>query len=160
MTASGRSSPLHWGATFYWTGVAQVVAGGLVAAVTSPLDLPKGSWLAAYLVLVGGVTQCTIGRAQEVFGTGLVPGKVWSPKTWEMQYAAWNIGNLLVIVGSLTSEPYTVDAGGLLLLSALVIAVGVTRNAASSFLLWAYRAVLLLLVMSMPIGLALAHLRA
>lgn len=131
------------------------MGGGLVAALTSPLDLPKGSWLAAYLVLVGGVAQCTIGRTQEALAPDSVPRKLW-----QMQYTGWNVGSLLVIVGSLTGEPYVVDVGGLLLLSALVIAVWVTRNAAASFLLWAYRAVLLLLVASMPVGLALAHLRA
>lgn len=37
------------------TGVGCVVLGGVIAAVTGPLDLAHGSWLAAYLVLVGMV---------------------------------------------------------------------------------------------------------
>ncbi|MCE5292393.1 MAG: hypothetical protein LLG14_24605, partial [Nocardiaceae bacterium] len=43
-------------------GMSQVILGGLVAAVTRPLALTHGSWLAAYLVLVGGVAQYTMGR--------------------------------------------------------------------------------------------------
>lgn len=148
-------SPSRWSATFFWVGTAQVVAGGLVAAVTSPLDLAKGSWLAAYLVLVGGVAQCAIGRAQAVLSASSTPAK-----RWEMQFASWNIGNLLVVVGSLTSEPYVVDVGGLLLLPALVIAVLATRRTPPSLLVWGYRAVLLLLAVTMPIGLVLAHVRA
>ncbi|QIX25581.1 hypothetical protein ncot_02480 [Nocardioides sp. JQ2195] len=146
---------MGWASTFYWTGAAQVVAGGLVAAATAPLDLAKGSWLAAYLVLVGGVAQCLVGRAQEAFAPAPVRGR-----TWWVQYAGWNAGNLLVIVGSLTRAPYVVDVGGLLLLPTLVLAVWTTRAATAGVLLWAYRAVLFLLAVTMPIGLALAHLRA
>lgn len=146
---------MRWGSIFYWTGAAQVVAGGLVAAVASPLDLAKGSWLAAYLVLVGGVAQCVIGRAQEAFAPASVPGR-----TWQTQFAAWNLGNLLVVVGSLTSTPYVVDAGGLLLLITLALAVWTTRSAPPGALLWAFRLVLLVLAVTMPIGLLLAHLRA
>lgn len=146
---------MTWGSTFYWTGAAYVVAGGLVAAVASPLDVYKGSWLAAYLVLVGGVAQCAIGRAQERFATRPVPALVW-----QTQYAAWNLGNVAVIVGSLASAPYAVDVGGVLLLPTLVLAIWVTRGAVSNAPLWAYRAVLVLLAVSMPVGLVLAHLRA
>ena len=46
------------------TGIGSVVLGGLVAAVTEPLDLTHGSWVAAYLVLVGGVGQGAMGRAR------------------------------------------------------------------------------------------------
>ncbi len=43
-------------------GTCCVVLGGFVAAVTGPLTLADGSWLAAYLVLVGGLAQCALGQ--------------------------------------------------------------------------------------------------
>ena len=46
------------------TGICSVALGGLVAAVAQPLDLAHGSWLAAYLVLVGGVAQGAMGQAR------------------------------------------------------------------------------------------------
>lgn len=149
------TGPSRWGETLYWTGAAMVVGGGLVAAATGPLDLTKGSWLAAYLVLVGGVAQCVLGRVQAALAPVRVPSGAW-----RVQYAGWNVGNLLVVVGSLTSEPYVVDVGGLLLLPVLGIGVWATRGAPSGLGLWVFRAVLLLLAVTMPIGLLLAHLRA
>ncbi|MDN5892737.1 MAG: hypothetical protein L0H93_01825, partial [Nocardioides sp.] len=136
-------------------GGAQIVAGGRGAALTGPRDIHKGSWLAAYLVLVGGVAQCALGRTQASLAPTPAPGQVA-----RVQYASWNIGNLLVVVGSLTSEPYVVDVGGLLLLPALVVAALTTRRSRGGVVLWGFRAVLLLLAVTMPIGLALAHLRS
>lgn len=144
----------RWGNVFYALGVCFVVLGGLVAAVTGPLDLTKGSWLAAYLVLVCGVAQCVIGRAQVVLAREPVP-----PRVWMTQLHCWNTGNLLVVVGSLTSSPYVVDVGGLLLLPTLALGVWATRDGSGPWL-WPYRAVLLLLAVTMPVGLVLAHLRA
>lgn len=46
---------------FIATGGTLVVAGGLVAAVNSAAPFAHGSWLAAYLVLVGGVAQIALG---------------------------------------------------------------------------------------------------
>lgn len=136
-------------------GVAFVVAGGLVAAVTGPLDLPKGSWLAAYLVLVAGVAQCWLAVQHRVLRIANA-----SADRLRATLAAWNVGNLLVIVGTLTATPIVVDVGGILLLAALVAAMAAT---------WAHRAlapavlarvVLAALIISIPIGLTLAHLRA
>ena len=45
-------------------GAASIVLGGLVAAVTGPLELEHGSWAAAYLVLVSGVAQWVMGEAR------------------------------------------------------------------------------------------------
>lgn len=45
------------GYTWAFTAVARtmIVAGGVVAAINSAAPFAHGSWLAAYLVLVGGV---------------------------------------------------------------------------------------------------------
>ena len=42
---------------FVLVGSVCIVAGGLVAAVSRPSGFELGSWLAAYLVLVGGVAE-------------------------------------------------------------------------------------------------------
>ena len=41
-----------------------IVAGGAVAAVNSAAPFGHGSWLAAYLVLVGGVSQGVLGAGR------------------------------------------------------------------------------------------------
>lgn len=143
-------------------GYAGVVAGGLVAAVTGPLGLDRGSWVAAYLVLVGGVAQLAL---------GWVPGELSRPapvrSAW-VQVAAWNLGNALVIVGTLTGVLIGVDAGSVLLVLALLLAIlgTVTPLGAPAprpgrwhrLLGRAYLGLLVLLAVSIPVGIVLAHL--
>lgn len=135
-------------------GVACVVAGGLVAAVTGPLGLAKGSWAAAYLVLVCGTASCAIGAAQ----TRLLDRSIAAPSAWT-QAGAWAAGNAAVIAGTLTGLPLVVDAGAALLVAALGIALGRTRGAAARPATWAYRLTLIALLVSIPVGMVLAHLR-
>lgn len=140
---------------FFVAGCCFVIFGGLVAAVTGPLDLDQGSWLAAYLVLVCGVAQCTIGKAQERLAALPVSARLgWS------QLTCWNLGNAAVIAGTLTTAPIIVDIGGALLLFPLLTTIRAVRHSRQQILGWSYRAAIALLLISIPIGLALAHLRA
>lgn len=152
--APGVRNPWHW---LVALGGAQVVAGGLVAALTGPFDLSRGSWLAAYLVLVGGVAQYVMGNAGSWLGLGVAP---W---TW-FQPVGWNVGNAGVVTGTLVDEPLVVDAGAVVLLGALVTALANTRGAApttrsGSWLLLGYRLVLLAVAAGLPVGVVLAHVR-
>lgn len=139
---------------FFGVGACCVVAGGLVAAVTDPLGLAKGSWLAAYLVLVAGVAQCAVGWAQERLAMTPVPAARW----WT-QLVCWNVGNALVIAGTLLAVPGVVDAGGLGLLGTLALALHAVRRAHGGLVLWGYRALLTVVAVSVPVGLVLARLR-
>lgn len=142
-------------------GYAGIVAGGLVAAVTGPLGLDRGSWVAAYLVLVGGVAQLAL---------GWVPGEVGRPAAGRSAWAVvagWNLGNALVILGTLTGRPIGVDAGSAALVMALVLAIrellgaGDARpepNPERRLLRRTYLGLLVLLALSIPVGIALAHL--
>lgn len=154
------SPPFQWAVRI---GAAGVVLGGLVAAVTGPLSLPRGSWLAAYLVLVVGVSQYTMGRVSTWFGVGSSDRIVWS------QLIGWNCGNTAVVVGTLITMPYLVDVGGVVLLIVLLTLLRdalrrrpIVDVAPTSRRLGrrAYTFLLIALVVSVPIGLALAHLRA
>lgn len=150
-----------------------VVLGGLVAAVTAPLGIERGSWLAAYLVLVCGVAQFAIGTVQ-AGQTGIK--ETMSPRWAWVQLLSLNLGNAAVITGTLIREPLVVDAGVVFLVVAFGIAAYAVRpwgspsvtavagvplaSAAGRFLLWGYRVFLLLLVVSLPVGSVLAHLRS
>jgi len=145
-------------------GVCSVVLGGLVAAATGPLDLTRGSWLAAYLVLVGGVTQCAMGQAR-LRRPDVMQRRGWS---WA-QIGCWNMGNTVVIGGTLAGEPLVVDLGSALLVIALTVAFHAARHGAGtagSVAGWvsrlvdlAYRTLLLVLAASIPVGMALSQLR-
>ena len=78
----------------------------------------------------------------------------------------WNAGNALVIGGTLTGTPPLVDAGSILLVIGLVIAFRITtgttataRDGRRNLSTLAYRIVLLVLTISIPIGIVLSHLR-
>ncbi|WP_197034735.1 hypothetical protein [Glycomyces sp. NRRL B-16210] len=135
-------------------GVVCVLLGGLVAAFTGPLDLPKGSWAAAYLVLVCGASSCAIAAAQARPRTEPI-----GPDAIRVQAAAWALGNAAVLAGTLTGLPLVVDAGAALLIAALGLALALTRGAAPGRVRTAYRIALIALVLSVPVGVALSHLR-
>lgn len=134
----------------------------MVAAVTGPLQLAHGSWLAAYLVLVGGVAQYVIGRAPTWFGPPTSPRSGW------FELAGWNLGNLGVAAGTLTAVPILVDIGGVLLLIVLVLLLrdtlgrrdGAPPASLPQWTRWTYVVMLIVLVVSVPVGLVLAQLRA
>jgi hypothetical protein len=149
----GRSRP----SPFLILGAASVIVGGLVAAVTSPLRLDHGSWAAAYLVLVNGVAQIALGRAQAALALNRP-----SRATVATQLTAWNLGGLAVIGGTLVSAPLVVDVGGVLLVVALALMIRTVRGrtAGPGWALWTYRLLLIIVLVSIPIGLVLAHIRA
>lgn len=139
----------------YVLGVCFVITGGLVAAVTGPLDLERGSWLAAYSVLVCGVAQCALAVGHTVTGAPAPTSQL----SW-IRLAGWNLGNLLVIVGALLRVPILVDIGAVPLVIALVLSFRSTRHAGRRTPAMGYRLVLLVLIVSIPIGVTLSHARA
>lgn len=147
-----RVSPRIVGLT---VGASCIIGGGLIAAVTSPLQLAKGSWLAAYLVLIAGVAQLLLAQQQHL----LDPGQDQRRAEW-FTLAFWVLGNAAVITGSLQAAPCFVDAGGVLLTVAIILAWvrirGTRMRALGTVLCFVYAVI----VASIPIGLILAHLRA
>ncbi|GAB3129230.1 hypothetical protein GCM10027056_30800 [Glaciibacter psychrotolerans] len=139
-----------------------MVAGGLLAAITAPLSLDHGSWAAAYLVLVVGVAQIALGRAQ----AALVP-RAPSRATVAVQVVAWNGGSAAVLAGTFLGLPLVVDTGGVLLVVTLVLAIRAlgprAHRSQRTAVVWArasYLVFLALVLVSIPIGLTLAHLRS
>jgi len=150
----GGPAGARWNRLLVLVGAGWVVIGGLVAAVTGPLNLEHGSWIAAYLVLVCGMAQCAFG---EVRAHLALPGVGWV--RWGRLFG-WNLCNIAVITGTLIGTPIVSDLGGVLLLIALVAELRATGGSGRRLLAGLYRAVLLLLIVSIPIGLVLGHLGA
>lgn len=132
-------------------GCVAVVLGGLVAAATGPMGWTKGSWAAAYLVLVMGASQYAMGRMHS-------SGAGSDAEGWA-QLAGWNLGSLLVIGGTLVATPLLVDLGSVLLVIALALALRSALPGRSGLGGHAYRAMLLVLALSIPVGILLSHLR-
>lgn len=134
-----------------------IVTGGLVAAVTGPFGLEHGSWSAAFQVLVGGVLQGALGIAQH-----RLVGRPIGRRSLLGLLLAWNLGSLAVIGGTLLTAPLLVDVGGMLLVVALVLMVLTVGRGERGprWALWLFRAAIAVTVVSVPVGLVLAHLRA
>ena len=142
---------------FFVAGSACIVAGGLVAAATTPLGLVDGSWSAAYLVLVCGVAQCLFG----VVRSELAPAPL-TPIGFSTEFSCWNLGNAAVVAGTLINAPLVVDSGGALLIVVLLMQISHLRYARPGprWALWLYGLVIAILLLSIPIGLMLAAIAA
>jgi hypothetical protein len=146
-------------APFAVLGSICVVAGGLVAAATAPAPSEHGSWAAAYLVLVAGVAQIALGAGQ-----ALLAPRTPTPRLVAAQFVTWNAGNAAVLAGTLAGIVPLVDAGGAGLVAALALLVhGVRgageRGAGGGWALRGFRLLVAVLLVSIPIGLVLAHVR-
>lgn len=141
------------GRPFVVIGSTSVVIGGLVAAVARPAGFELGSWLAAFLVLVGGVAQIALGAGQ-----GWMAPEAPSRRTVFAEAVMWNLALMATITGTLAASPAITTIGGILLVVALTgFFRAVAGGGAVARWPWlAYRAVIVVVVISTPIGLALA----
>jgi hypothetical protein len=141
-------------AAFLGLGTACVVVGGLVSAASADGPSEHSAWAVAYLVLVAGVAQVGLG-----LGELLATRRARSSAMVEL--ASWNVGNACVLAGVLLPVTVLVDVGGALLVLALVLAVrgvrGVRPSEVARWPLHAFRALVVILLISIPIGLVLAR---
>jgi hypothetical protein len=133
------------------SGVVAVVLGGMVSAVSGPLGWERGSWASAFLVLVTGVSQVALGASRRVLGSAALSGRVERRRA-----VLWNVGSVAVLVGTVRLGPVVVTAGGALLLVGIVAFTDDVRTARRQPARWAYTALLAVLGMSVPIGVALS----
>lgn len=142
---------------FLVVGTIGVVAGGVVAAFTGPAGWERGSWAAAYLVLVVGVAQVGMGAGQAILASH-------APK-WArlgLECVLWNGASGAVIVGALIEVPYLVGIAGVALLGAVGLFASAPRTTSRRYR-WAargYRFVLIVLTVSTPIGIAMSWSRS
>ena len=135
---------------FVACGAALIVAGGGVAAVNSAAPFTHGSWLAAYLVLVGGGAQ--IALAAGLVAVGSRPGRSRG------RLLLWNFGSLAVAAGVLADATAWVTAGSVALLCALAIFAYAASQAALArrARAVAYLVLIVSLAASVVVGSALA----
>ena len=106
-------------------------------------------------MLVGGVAQIALGGGQGV----LAPRAASTVVVTEL--VAWNLGGAAVIGGTLVRLPVIVDFGGMMFVIALALMIRTVRASSvrRRWLLWTYRAMVGVILVSIPIGLVLSSLR-
>jgi hypothetical protein len=132
---------------FVGIGGTFVIAGGLVAAVNSAAPFAHGSWLAAYLVLVAGVAQITLGVA----AAALAPADR-SARLAPAQLLLWNVGSLAVPAGVLVTERVMVALGSIALLAALAAFAACVRRASAGPARIGYQLLIGALAISVLVG--------
>ena len=141
---------------FLIVGTAAIVAGGIVAALTRPTGFELGSWLAAYLVLVGGVAQIGLGGGQAWLARD-TPGKTETTR----ELLTWNLSLALTMLGSLLAVPALTTLGAIALLASLslfLMGVRVDCSTRNTFRML-YRWLIVVVLVSTPVGVALAWIR-
>jgi hypothetical protein len=89
----------------------------------------------------------------------LSPERVWTRRLGG-ELALWLVGNALVVIGTVGEVTWIVDLGGALLVVALgLVALGVRGGHGPRSLRAGFSALVLLLLVSIPVGLVLARLR-
>ncbi|GAA1026430.1 MULTISPECIES: hypothetical protein [Amycolatopsis] len=144
-------------APFAALGIGCAVAGGLASAVIAPHPTPHGAWAVAYLVLVGGIAQVGLGIGQAL----LAPAPP-ARRLVVAEVAAWNVGNAAVLGGTLSDAMPVVDLGGAILAVGLALLVlGVRGGSPDGRARWVrhgFQALVVLLLVSIPVGLVLARI--
>lgn len=143
-------------APFLVIGGLGILAGGFLSAISAAAPSYLASWAVAYLVLVVGFAQLLLGIGQDQLAvrrpsTGLVAAEV----------LAFNLANVAVLVGSLTSIVVLTWIGAALIVVAMVLFIWAARGGGSRhrWLLYLFRAMVVILLVSAPIGIVLAHSR-
>lgn len=147
--AGGRYAALP----FVTLGVAAIVFGGLFSAATARSASYHSAWFVAYLVLVVGVAQIALG-----FGQWWLVSKPLGAAVLITELVVFNLGNAGVIVGTLLASSLWVDVGSALAAIGLVLfgwKVWSPRRRGPA--LWAYWALVVLLLASVIVGLFFAH---
>ncbi|MBK5186975.1 MAG: hypothetical protein JJD97_01955 [Gemmatimonadaceae bacterium] len=142
---------------FVAIGTACIVGGGLIAAVTARNPTEHESWAVAFLVLVGGVAQIALGLGQALLATSVPAARVIV-----MELAAYNAGSALVLVGTVVGKVLLTDVGGAILAIALVLLFRGVRGEGGrgGWPVNLYRLLIAIVLVSIPVGLVLAHIRA
>lgn len=131
-------------------GVACVIGGGLVSAAAAPAPSYHSSWAVAYIVLVAGAAQVALGLGQSALTEGNV-----ADRTVRAELLGWNLGNAAVVAGTLLDVTPVLYAGCALLVAVLVLVLYAIRHAKPARMLVATRVIVILLLISMPVGIVL-----
>ncbi len=142
-------------------GTVTAAAGGLLAAVVAHDPTQKPVWASAYLVLVAGLGQVAL-----ALGRTLLAPRPAGPGVVARDFVVFALGNAAVVIGTLSDVLRLVDIGGILLVVALGLMVWGVRPQSGAptqrqpwmvGLLWLYRVLVIVLLVSIPIGLLLAR---
>lgn len=133
-----------------------ILAGGFLSAVSAASPSYLAAWAVAYLVLVVGFAQLLLGIGQDQLAV-----RRPSASLVTAEVLALNLANAAVLIGSLTTTVVLTWVGAGLIVVAMALFIWAARGGGSRhrWLLYLFRAMIVILLVSAPIGIVLAHSR-
>ncbi len=133
-----------------------IVLGGLFSAISAGSPSYLAAWAVAYLVLVVGVAQVVLGMGQARLAVHAPSEGVVSAEV-----LTFNLANILVLGGSMFSLTSLTWVGAALIVVAMGLFIWAARGSASEqrWWLYGYRAMIVVILVSAPIGIILANSR-
>jgi hypothetical protein len=137
-------------------GSVSIIAGGLLSAAAAPTANYTASWAVAYIVLVAGVAQLVLGIGQAQLAPHQPSGRIVA-----VESVAFNLANVAVLVGTVIGAAWIVDVGAAFIVIALALFIWSVRGTGSAnrWMLYGFRAVIVIVLVTTPIGLVIAHLK-
>jgi hypothetical protein len=135
-------------------GAAWIVVGGLLSAAAAPAPSYHSSWAVAYIVLVAGAAQVGLG-----LGQALLTDRRLGVRALAAELVTWNLGSAAVLAGAVRDVLPVLYLGCVLQVATLVLTLWTTRRAPRAGLLLVFRAVVVVLLVSIPTGVVLQALR-
>lgn len=133
-----------------------ILAGGFLSAVSAASPSYLAAWAVAYLVLVVGFAQLLLGIGQDQLAV-----RRPSASLVAAEVLAFNLANAAVLIGSLTTTVVLTWVGAALIVVAMALFIWAARGGGSRhrWLLYLFRAMIVVLLVSAPVGIVLAHSR-
>lgn len=135
---------------FAVAGAVGVIGGGLLSAALAPNASYHGSWAVAYIVLVIGVAQIMLGAGQAYVTDGAV-----SQPTVLAELTGWNLASVATVLGTVLDVTAVLYVGAVLQLAILTTFLYCVRNGRRGAVLIIMRALIAIMLVSVPIGLVL-----
>jgi hypothetical protein len=141
-------------AAFEGLGLLAIAAGGLLAAFSARRPTRLKTWMSAYLVLVAGLVQFGLAVGWQRLGSS-------GGATAIVAFVLFNIGNIFVMLGTAQKQRWAalVRLGGLFLAVTMLLLAWAVKSAAASWTLAWFLALVLIILVTMPIGLTLSARR-
>ncbi|WP_417234277.1 hypothetical protein [Arthrobacter sp.] len=133
-----------------------ILAGGFLSAISAAAPSYLAAWAVAYLVLVVGFAQLLLGIGQDQLAVRRPSGRLVAAEV-----LTFNLANVAVLAGSLTSIVVLTWIGAALIVVAMALFIWAARGCGGRhrWLLYLFRAMIVILLVSAPIGIVLAHSR-
>lgn len=133
-----------------------IIAAGFISAVTAFSPSYTASWAVAYLILVVGLAQLALG-----VGQAWLAAEPPSKSLLAAEVITFNLANMATLLGTLLVWIALVYVGAVLMIISLALFIWGTRIAKPGYawIVYGFRTIIFILIVSAGIGLVIASVK-